>query len=160
MLNSALQSARPIVIPMEVFQSGNGFVAREANRLAPPFVSIENAAAKLSGNKSRPLFVPVIVGAAGQHYPGAKVAQCVMAKLAQYAGVETKVLEATALSSAALQQADAIILVLPEYNYGFPNVLKNLLEKNLTAYAQRAVGICDLSPAGLAARACLKRCCP
>lgn len=146
MLNSALQSARPLVIPMEVFQSGNGFVAREANRLAPSFVSIENAAEKLSGNKSRPLFVPIIVGAAGQNQLGAKVAQCVMAKLAQYAGVETRVLEAPTLSSATLQQADAMILVLPEYNYGFPNVLKNLLEKNLTDYAQRAVGICDLSP--------------
>lgn len=146
MLNSTLQSPRPFVIPMEVFQSGNGFVAREANRLTPPFVSIANAPMRLSGNTSQPLVVPIIIGAAGQNQLGAKIAQCVMAKLAQYGGVETRLLEAPTLSSAALQQADAMILVLPEYNYGFPNVLKNLLEKNLATYAQRAVGICDLSP--------------
>jgi NAD(P)H-dependent FMN reductase len=146
MLSHALKSAGPVVIPMEVFQSVNGFVAREANRFAPPFVSIENAPAAVTGNMSRPLFVPIIVDAAGPNHVGAKIAQCVMAKLAQYAGVEVRLLEAPTLSSAALQQADAMILVLPEYNYGFPNVLKNLLEKNPSAYAHRAVGICDLSP--------------
>jgi len=146
MLNNSLNSSRPIVIPMEAFQSVNGFVAREANRFAPPFVSIENAPIAITGNMSRPLFVPVIVGAAGQNRLGAQIAQCVIAKLAKRNGVEVKLLEAPTLSSAALQQADAMILVLPEYNYGFPNELKNLLEKNLTEYAHRAVGICDLSP--------------
>ncbi|GEM_PF-3489915 len=143
MLNNSFNSPRPIVIPMEVFQSGNGFIARDANRLTPPFVSIENAPIALIENMSRPLFVPIVDGAAGQNHLGAKIGQCLTAKLAQYAGVEARLMEA---SSAALQQADAMIIVLPEYNYGFPNALKNLFEKNLTAYAQRAVGICDLSP--------------
>jgi len=150
MLNNALKSASPIVIPMEAFQSVNGFIAREANRFTPPFVSIENAPVALTGNLSCPLFVPIIVGAAGQNHAGAQIAQCVMAKLAKRVGVEVRLLEAPTLSSAAananLQQADAMIIVLPEYNYGFPNELKNLLEKNLAEYAPRAVGICDLSP--------------
>jgi len=147
MMTNTLKSASPVVIPMEVFQSVNGFIAREANRFTPPFVSIdENAPVALTGNMSRPLFVPIIVGAAGQNRLGAKIAQCVMAKLAKRVGVEVRLLEAQTLSRASLQQADAMIFVLPEYNYGFPNVLKNLLEENPTAYAHRAVGICDLSP--------------
>lgn len=128
----------------------HNFLALEANRFTPSFVSIENAPIALTGNTSRLLFVPIIVGAAGQNRAGAQVAQCVMAKLAKHNGVESMLLEAQTLSSAAaktaLQQADAMILVIPEYNYGFPNELKNLLEKNLTEYAHRAVGICDLSP--------------
>jgi len=146
MMINALKSASPLVIPMEAFQSVNGFIAHEANRFTPPFVSIENAPIALTGNMSRPLFVPIIVSAAGQNRLGAKIAQCVMATLTKRNGVEVRLLEAQTLSRAALQQADAMIFVLPEYNYGFPNVLKNLLEENPTAYAHRAVGICDLSP--------------
>ena len=97
----------------------------EANRFAPPFVSIENEPVALTAKACRPLFVPIIVGAAGQNRLGAQVAQCVMAKLVKLNGVEVKLLEAPTPSSAmaktALQQADAMIIVLPEYNYGFPN---------------------------------------
>jgi len=147
MLNNSLNSPRPIVIPMEALQTANGFVMREANHLALPFVSLEKRQVGFSvGNMTRPLVVPIIVGASGQNRLGAQIAQCVMAKLAKHAGVEARLLEAPTLSRAALQQADAMILVIPEYNYGFPNELKNLLEKNLTEYAPRAVGICDLSP--------------
>jgi NAD(P)H-dependent FMN reductase len=131
----------------------NGFVMREANHLTLPFVSLKKQEAPAigidAGNMSRPLFVPIIA-ATGQNRLGAQIAQCVMAKLAKRNGVEVRLLEAQTLSNttatAALQQADAVILVLPEYNYGFPNVLKNLLEKNLAKYAPRAIGICDLSP--------------
>jgi len=42
---------------------------------------------------SRPLFVPIIVGAAGQNHIGVKIAQCVMAKLDKRHGVEVKLLE-------------------------------------------------------------------
>jgi len=147
MLNNPFNSSPSIVIPMEALQTAGGLVMREANHLAFPFVSFEKSQIGVRvGNMTRPLVVSIIVGAAGQNRIGAQIAQCVMAKLAQYAGVEVRLLEAPTLSSAALQQADAMILVLPEYNYGFPNVLKNLLEKNLAAYAHRAVGICDLSP--------------
>lgn len=145
MLNPALNSANPVVIPLEAFQSANGLAAREANRFAPPFVSIDNAPIALAGNTNRPLVVPIIVSA-GHNRVGAQMAQCVMAKLANHNGIAATVLEAPTLSRAALQQADAMILVLPEYNYGFPNELKNLLEKSPAAYAPRAVGICDLSP--------------
>jgi hypothetical protein len=108
---------------------------REANHLALPFVSFEkqSAPAISVGNMSQPLFVPIIVSVE-QSRVGAPIAQCVMAKLAKHAGVEAKVLGASMLSKTTLPQADAMILVLPEYNYGFPNELKTLLEKNLAVY--------------------------
>jgi len=60
MLNKALKSASPIVIPLDAFQSVNGFTARKANHFALPFVSIENAPIAVTGNMSRPLFVPKV----------------------------------------------------------------------------------------------------
>lgn len=147
MLNNFLQSPCPLVIPLEAFHNTGDFVMREANHLTLPFVSFEKqpAPAIIVGNMSRPLFVPVIVGA-GQNRAAAQIAQCLMTKLAQQSGVAVKLLEAATLPHVTLPQADAIILVLPEYNYGFPNALKDLLEKNPADYAHRVIGMCDLSP--------------
>jgi hypothetical protein len=114
------------------FQTVNGFVMRVANHLALPFVSFEkqSAPAISVGNMSQPLFVPIMVSVE-QSRVGA---QCVMAKLAKHPGVEAKVLEASMLSKTTLPQAEAMILVLPEYNYGFPNELKTLVGKNPAVY--------------------------
>src|SRR5947208_5304156 len=45
-------------------------------------------------------------------------------------------------------RADALVLVVPEYNHGYPGVRKHLLDSNLKEYIHKAVGICGVSAGG------------
>jgi len=152
MMKNFLKSPRPIVIPMEVLQSANGFIARKANRFAIPYVSIEKRPTPETGitvgNTNQPIVVPIIVVGPAQNRVGEQIAQFLAAEMAKREGVETTLMNVRDLATAqpALSQADAMILVAPEYNYGYPDALKSLLEKNLADNKRRAIGICDLSP--------------
>jgi NAD(P)H-dependent FMN reductase len=42
-------------------------------------------------------------------------------------------------------RADALVLVVPEYNHGYPGSLKKLLDTNLKEYVHKAVGVCGVS---------------
>ena len=46
-------------------------------------------------------------------------------------------------------RADALVLVVPEYNHGYPGLLKHVLDTNLKEYIHKAVGICGVSAGGL-----------
>jgi len=50
--------------------------------------------------------------------------------------------------SATVQRCDGLIIVTPEYNHGYPGLLKHALDMNLAEYVHKAVGICGVS-AGL-----------
>jgi NAD(P)H-dependent FMN reductase len=50
--------------------------------------------------------------------------------------------------SLAAARADALILVVPEYNHGYPGLLKHVLDTNLKEYIHKAVGICGVSAGG------------
>jgi len=50
--------------------------------------------------------------------------------------------------SATIMQADALIIVTPEYNHGYPDMLKHLLDTNLKECIHKAVGICGVSAGG------------
>lgn len=45
-------------------------------------------------------------------------------------------------------QADGIVIVTPEYNRGYPGLLKYVLDTNLKEYIHKAVGICGVSAGG------------
>jgi NAD(P)H-dependent FMN reductase len=47
--------------------------------------------------------------------------------------------------SATVDRADALIIVAPEYNHGYPGLLKHALDSNLKEYIHKAVGICGVS---------------
>ena len=47
--------------------------------------------------------------------------------------------------SETLMRADAFVLVVPEYNHGYPGPLKHALDTNLSEYIHKAVGICGVS---------------
>jgi NAD(P)H-dependent FMN reductase len=40
------------------------------------------------------------------------------------------------------------VLVVPEYNHGYPGLLKHVLDTNLKEYIHKAVGICGVSAGG------------
>lgn len=42
-------------------------------------------------------------------------------------------------------RADAFVLMAPEYNHGYPGLLKHVLDTNLKEYIHKAVGVCGVS---------------
>src|SRR5262249_58020483 len=92
------------------------------------------------------------------------VAQFVAGELAPREGVETEIIDVLGVPlpsdgaaddikdpqfSAQMMRADALILVAPEYNHGYPGMLKHLLDTCLKEYIHKAVGICGVSAGGL-----------
>ena len=47
--------------------------------------------------------------------------------------------------SEIIDKADGLIIVAPEYNHGYPGMLKHLIDTNLKEYIHKAVGICGVS---------------
>ena len=44
-----------------------------------------------------------------------------------------------------MNRADALVMVAPEYNHGYPGLLKHVLDTNLKEYIHKAVGIVGVS---------------
>jgi NAD(P)H-dependent FMN reductase len=81
-------------------------------------------------------------------------------EVAKRDGVETELVDIRELSisihdageaikhpgfSATVNRADALVIVAPEYNHGYPGLLKHVLDTNLKEYIHKAVGICGVS---------------
>ncbi len=111
----------------------------------------------------RPLFIPVILGTSRKGRASEHVSQFVHAELGKRAQIETELIDIRRLNfasddegeplkdaafSAAMERADALVLVVPEYNHGYPGLLKHALDTNLKEYVHKAVGVCGVS-AGL-----------
>src|SRR6185295_4692287 len=47
--------------------------------------------------------------------------------------------------SAAMERADAVVIVTPEYNRSFPGLLKHVLDSCLKEYVHKAAGIVGVS---------------
>jgi NAD(P)H-dependent FMN reductase len=108
----------------------------------------------------RPLFIPIILGTARQGRESEHVAQFVFEQAKKRAGVETQLLDVRELPmrlddageqmkdpkfSATIERCDGLIIVTPEYNHGYPGLLKHALDMNLKEYIHKAVGICGVS---------------
>jgi NAD(P)H-dependent FMN reductase len=109
---------------------------------------------------TRPLFIPVILGTVRQGRMTEHVARFVFGEFVKRAGVESELIDIRALNltasdegevvkdtkfSETVARADALILVVPEYNHGYPGLLKHALDMNLSEYIHKAVGICGVS---------------
>lgn len=108
----------------------------------------------------RPLFIPVILGTVRQGRMSERVARFVFGEVSKRAGVATELVDIRDLRldlsdegtgakdagfSATVSRADALILVVPEYNHGYPGSLKHALDSNLKEYVHKAVGVCGVS---------------
>lgn len=111
----------------------------------------------------RPIYIPVILGTTRKGRASEQVARFVHGELGKIAGVETELIDIRdiALStgdageaikdsdfSAAISRADGLVIVTPEYNHGYPGMLKHLLDTNLKEYIHKAVGVCGVSAGG------------
>ena len=107
-----------------------------------------------------PLFIPVILGTARQGRESEHAAKLVYEQTKKRAGVETQLIDVRTLPmklddageqmkdpkfSATIDRCDAFIIVTPEYNHGYPGLLKHALDMNLKEYIHKAVGICGVS---------------
>ncbi|HEY0172892.1 MAG TPA: NAD(P)H-dependent oxidoreductase [Pyrinomonadaceae bacterium] len=109
---------------------------------------------------ARPLFIPVVLGTVRRGRMSEHVARFVHAELAKRPGVETELVDIRELKlsyddegesarderfTESVARADALVLVVPEYNHGYPGLLKHALDTNLKEYVHKAVGVCGVS---------------
>ena len=112
---------------------------------------------------TEPLFIPVILGTPRQERWSQPVAEFVTAQLALWPGVETMLVDVRDLPlpvtgagedikdpafSELCMRADGFVIVAPEYNHGYPGILKHVLDTNLKEYIHKPVGICGVSAGG------------
>jgi NAD(P)H-dependent FMN reductase len=112
---------------------------------------------------SKRLFIPVILGTTRKERFSEPVARFVLEQVQKRADVETTLVDIKEIRlsvddagealkdpgfSALVMRADALILVAPEYNHGYPGLLKHVLDSNLKEYIHKAVGICGVSASG------------
>ena len=108
----------------------------------------------------RLLFIPVILGTTRQGRRSEPVAHLIVAELEKRAGVTTELIDIAKLPlptndageaikdlgfSAKMDRADALVIVSPEYNHGYPGLLKHVLDSCLKEYVHKAVGIAGVS---------------
>src|SRR5436190_21151765 len=106
------------------------------------------------------LFIPVILGTARKGRRSEHAARFVFEETKRRAGVEAEFVDIARIPmrlddageqmkdpafSNLVTRADGLILVVPEYNHGYPGLLKHALDMNLKEYIHKAVGICGVS---------------
>lgn len=109
---------------------------------------------------SLPLFIPVILGTPRQGRQSEAVAKFIVEQVSARADVETELIDIRTLPiatddegeaikdpgfAAQMERADGLIIVAPEYNHGYPGMLKHVLDTCLKEYIHKAVGICGVS---------------
>jgi NAD(P)H-dependent FMN reductase len=111
-------------------------------------------------NGIRPLFIPVILGTTRKGRMSAHAAGFVFGQLQKREGISSELIDIADLKlpvddageavkdprfSAAMERADAIVIVSPEYNHSFPGLLKHVLDSCLKEYIHKAAGIVGVS---------------
>ncbi len=107
-----------------------------------------------------PLFIPVILGTSRQGRQSEYVAKFIVEQISQRADVATELIDIRTIAiatddageslkdpqfSATMARADGLIIVVPEYNHGYPGLLKHVLDTCLKEYIHKAVGLCGVS---------------
>jgi NAD(P)H-dependent FMN reductase len=108
----------------------------------------------------RALFIPIILGTPRRGRQSENVARFVFEQTSKRVDVETELIDVCTLPmklddageqmkdpkfSATIDRCDGLIIVTPEYNHGYPGLLKHALDMNLEEYIHKAVGICGVS---------------
>jgi NAD(P)H-dependent FMN reductase len=108
----------------------------------------------------RALFIPVILGTPRRGRSSGAAAALMVQELARRPGVETELIDVAAVPmplddagesikdpvfAASMAKADGLVIVCPEYNHGYPGLLKHLLDSCLKEYIHKAVGLVGVS---------------
>jgi NAD(P)H-dependent FMN reductase len=107
-----------------------------------------------------PLFIPVILGTPRQGRQSEFVARFIVEQLTEHDRIETELIDVRKIPiatddagetikdpqfAASMERADGLIIVVPEYNHGYPGLLKHVLDTCLKEYIHKAVGLCGVS---------------
>jgi len=108
----------------------------------------------------KPLHLPIILGTPRRGRRSAHVARFVKKEIEARAGVVTELIDIIDVPlpvdgagkeiqdpgfAAKMDSADGLVLVTPEYNHGFPGLLKHLLDTCLAEYIHKPAGIVAVS---------------
>lgn len=108
----------------------------------------------------RPLYIPVILGTTRQGRASAAGAALLRDELTKRPGVETELIDIATVPmpvndagqaikdasfAARMDRADALVIVSPEYNHGYPGLLKHVLDSCLQEYIHKAAGVVGVS---------------
>jgi NAD(P)H-dependent FMN reductase len=114
----------------------------------------------MSTTAQRRLFIPIILGTARRERRTEHAARFVFEQTKKRADIETELVDICNIPmklddageqmkdptfSATISRSDGLIIVTPEYNHGYPGLLKHALDMNLEEYIHKAVGICGVS---------------
>jgi NAD(P)H-dependent FMN reductase len=109
------------------------------------------------------LSIPVILGTPRQGRLSEHVARVMLEQLCKRGDVVASLIDVRKLElspmdageaikdaafSEAMQRADGLVIVVPEYNHGYPGILKHVLDTNLEEYIHKPVGLCGVSAGG------------
>jgi NAD(P)H-dependent FMN reductase len=111
----------------------------------------------------RTLSIPIILGTPRQGRLSEHVARVILEQASAREDVQTELIDIRQLPLATddageqikdqrfsdtILRADALIIVAPEYNHGYPGMLKHALDSNLKEYIHKPVGLCGVSAGG------------
>lgn len=109
---------------------------------------------------TRPLFIPVILGTVRKGRASENVAKFIFSEVQKREDVETVLIDIRDMKlptddageqikdpafAKLCERADGFVIVTPEYNHGYPGLLKHVLDTNLKEYIHKAVGVCGVS---------------
>lgn len=121
-------------------------------------------------------YIPIILGSTRRARQSAKVARFVNERMRQYEQIETEILDLLEYNfpimeerlrfrddppprlvefSGKIARADSVVIVTPEYNNGYPGVLKNSLDYLLPEYRRKPIAIVTVSGGGFGGLNCL-----
>jgi NAD(P)H-dependent FMN reductase len=110
--------------------------------------------------EARPLSIPVILGTTRKGRMSRHAARFIWEEVRKHEGVITELIDIAELNlpvddageavkdsrfSTAMELADAVIIVSPEYNHSFPGLLKHVLDSCLKEYIHKPAGIVGVS---------------
>jgi NAD(P)H-dependent FMN reductase len=108
----------------------------------------------------KPLYLPIILGTARQRRQSEHVAKFILGEMKKRPEIETEVIDVRQLKmtlddagtdmkdpayAEKMTRADGLVIVTPEYNHGYPGLLKHALDMCLEEYIHKAVAICGVS---------------
>ena len=110
--------------------------------------------------EEKPLYLPIILGTARQGRQSEHVANFLLSEMRKRPEIETEVIDVRALRmtlddagetmkdeafAKKMTRADGLAIVTPEYNHGYPGLLKHALDMCLEEYIHKVAGLVGVS---------------
>ena len=110
--------------------------------------------------EDKPLYIPIILGTARQGRQSEHVANFLLSEMKKRPEIETELIDVRQLKmrlddagetmkdpefAKKMTRADGLAIVTPEYNHGYPGLLKHALDMCLDEYIHKVVGFVGVS---------------